>query len=104
MVFADWVVVILYCVVLTWSLVISSSGFRQCRCLFRRRPQAAVVDHRLSDTAGYTGGGQAFLMVFFSAASRVWLIGWVSWVIWMPLVAVIWAKMWRRLEWSRPGS
>jgi Na+/proline symporter len=52
----------------------------------------------LSDTAAYTGGGQAFLMVFFLGGfSGFWIMGWATWVIWMPLVAVIWAKMWRRL-------
>ncbi|MBI3665474.1 MAG: hypothetical protein HY236_04490 [Acidobacteria bacterium] len=52
----------------------------------------------LSDSAAYTGGGQGFLMVFFLGGfSGLWLMAWVSWVIWMPLVAVLWARMWRRL-------
>jgi Na+/proline symporter len=37
-------------------------------------------------------------MVFFLGGfSGFWIMGWATWVIWMPLVAVIWAKMWRRL-------
>ncbi len=52
----------------------------------------------LSDTAAYTGGGQGFLMVFFLGGfSGLWLMAWVTWCIWMPLVAVLWARMWRRL-------
>jgi Na+/proline symporter len=51
-----------------------------------------------ADVAGYTGGGQGFLMVLFlSGFAGLWLMAWISWVIWMPLVAVIWAPMWRRL-------
>jgi Na+/proline symporter len=51
-----------------------------------------------ADVAGYTGGGQGFVMiVFLSGFAGLWLIAWVSWVIWMPLVAILWAPMWRRL-------
>ena len=51
-----------------------------------------------ADVAGYTGGGQGFVMiVFLSGFAGLWLMAWVSWIIWMPLVAVLWAPMWRRL-------
>jgi len=51
-----------------------------------------------ADVAGYTGGGQTFVMVLFlSGYGGLWLMAWLSWVIWMPLVAIIWAPMWRRL-------
>jgi solute:Na+ symporter, SSS family len=51
-----------------------------------------------ADVAGYTGGGQGFVMVvFMSGFAGLWLMAWVSWVIWMPLVAILWAPMWRRL-------
>src|SRR5258705_4383765 len=50
----------------------------------------------LSDSAAYTGGGQGFLMVFFlSGFNGLWLMAWVSWSIWMPLVAGLWAPIWR---------
>ena len=88
-------------------LVISSSGFRRASMPISS-PTASCRggSSALSDTAGYTGGGQAFLMVFFlSGFSGFWLIGWVSWVIWMPLVAVDLgedvAAIW---EWSRRAS
>ncbi|MGI8989931.1 MAG: sodium:solute symporter family transporter [Bryobacteraceae bacterium] len=52
-----------------------------------------------ADVASYTGGGQAFITVFFlSGFAGMWLMAWVSWVIWMPLVAILWARWWRRLE------
>ena len=95
----DWVIVSLYCgalIAVAW--VFHSRAARSVDSYFvadRKLPWWIIG---LSDTAGYTGGGQAFLMVFFlSGFSGFWLMGWVSWVIWMPLVAVVWAKMWRRL-------
>lgn len=44
------------------------------------------------------GSASAFTMLIFSDG----LLGnwwwWIPWVIWMPLVAVIWSKFWRRLK------
>lgn len=44
------------------------------------------------------GSASAFTMLVFSEG----LLGnwwwWIPWVIWMPLVAVIWSKFWRRLK------
>lgn len=39
-----------------------------------------------ADVAGYTGGGQGFVMVVFLSgfAGLWWLMAWVSWVVWMP--------------------
>jgi len=38
-----------------------------------------------ADVAGYTGGGQTFVMVLFlSGYGGLWLMAWLSWVIWMP--------------------
>jgi len=95
----DWIIVTLYCgvlIVVAW--VFHRRAGRSVDAYFvadRKLPWWIIG---LSDVAGYTGGGQAFLMVFFLGGfSGFWLMGWVSWVIWMPLVAVVWAKMWRRL-------
>ncbi len=95
----DWIIVTVYCgvlIVVAW--VFHRRAGRSIDAYFvadRKLPWWIIG---LSDTAGYTGGGQAFLMVFFLGGfSGFWLMGWISWVIWMPLVAVVWAKMWRRL-------
>ena len=99
MAFVDWVVVALYCSVLTvvgWLFHRKASASIDAYFVADRKLPWWIIG--LSDTAAYTGGGQAFLMVFFLGGfSGFWLMGWVSWVIWMPLVAVVWAKMWRRL-------
>jgi Na+/proline symporter len=52
----------------------------------------------ISNTATYQSGSGAFVMLLFSyglAANWLW---WASWIIWMPLVAIIWAPLWRRMQ------
>lgn len=95
----DWVIVTLYCAVLivvAWVFHRKAGGSVDAYFVADRKLPWWIIG--LSDTAAYTGGGQAFLMVFFLGGfSGFWLMGWITWVIWMPLVAVVWAKMWRRL-------
>ena len=95
----DWTILTIYC------LAILGLAFH-----FQRRASGGLVDFfaagrdlpwwviGFADVAGYTGGGQGFVMLLFlSGFSGLWLMAWLSWVIWMPLVAIIWAPMWRRL-------
>lgn len=52
----------------------------------------------ISNTATYQSGGGAFVMllvVYGLAGNWLW---WASWIIWMPLVAIIWAPLWRRMR------
>src|SRR6202012_1887663 len=52
----------------------------------------------LSNTATYSSGTGAFVMVvlvFGISGNWLW---WASWIIWMPLVAIVWARMWRRMQ------
>jgi solute:Na+ symporter, SSS family len=52
----------------------------------------------ISNTATYQSGNGAFVMLIFTyglAGNWLW---WASWIIWMPLVAIIWAPMWRRMR------
>ena len=97
--FIDWLIVALYCsVLIAVAWIFHRRAARSIDSYFvadRKLPWWIIG---LSDTAAYTGGGQAFLMVFFLGGfGGFWLMGWVTWVIWIPLVAVVWAKMWRRL-------
>lgn len=95
----DWFIVALYCIaliVVAWAFHRRAGLSVDAYFVADRKLPWWIIG--LSDTAAYTGGGQAFLMVFFLGGfSGFWLMGWVTWVIWMPLVAVVWAKMWRRL-------
>jgi solute:Na+ symporter, SSS family len=52
----------------------------------------------ISNTSTYQSGNGAFVMlmlIFGLAGNWTW---WAMWIIWMPLVAVIWAPMWRRMR------
>src|SRR5262249_25567646 len=52
----------------------------------------------ISNTATYQSGNGGFVMLMVTyglAANWLW---WSSWIIWMPLVAVVWAPLWRRMQ------
>jgi len=52
----------------------------------------------ISNTATYQSGNGAFVMLLVTyglAANWLW---WAAWVLWMPLVAIVWAPMWRRMR------
>jgi solute:Na+ symporter, SSS family len=52
----------------------------------------------ISNTATYQSGNGAFVMLILTyglAANWLW---WSSWILWMPLVAVVWAPLWRRMR------
>ena len=96
---------------LDWAiLAIYGSAILGLALYFRKRASRGVEEFFIAgrnlpwwvigfaDVSGYTGGGQGFIVVIFlSGFAGLWLMAWVSWVIWMPLVAIIWAPMWRRL-------
>jgi len=95
----DWIILALYCLgilLLAWYFhARASRGVEEFFIAGRNLPWWVIG---FADVAGYTGGGQGFVMVvFLSGYAGLWLMAWVSWVIWMPLVAIFWAPMWRRL-------
>ena len=95
----DWSILAIYCVaVLGLALFFRARAGKSVENFFvagRNLPWWVIG---FADVAGYTGGGQGFVMVvFLSGFAGLWLMAWISWVIWMPLVAVLWAPMWRRL-------
>lgn len=52
----------------------------------------------ISNTATYQSGNGGFVMllvVYGLAANWLW---WASWIMWMPLVAIVWAPLWRRMR------
>src|SRR5271156_5733188 len=95
----DWIILVIYCLgIVGLALHFRKRASRDIEEFFvagRNLPWWVIG---FADVAGYTGGGQGFVTVLFlSGFAGLWLIAWVSWVIWMPLVAIIWAPMWRRL-------
>ena len=97
---ADWIVVILLCLIsLLVGLYFTKKAGKQGATGYftgnRSLPWWAIG---LSNTATYQSGNGGFVMlivVFGLAGNWMW---WASWVVWMPLVAIIWARMWRRMQ------
>jgi SSS family solute:Na+ symporter len=96
----DWLVVIALCLVsLIVGLIFTRKAEKEGATGYftgnRSLPWWAIG---LSNTATYQSGNGAFVMlilVFGLAGNWMW---WASWIIWMPLVAIVWARMWRRMQ------
>ncbi len=96
---ADWIVLAGLCLIsLFVGLIFTRKAGKEGAAGFftgnRSLPWWAIG---LSNTATYQSGNGGFVMlvlVFGLAGNWMW---WASWVVWMPLVAVIWARMWRRM-------
>lgn len=96
----DWIVVAASCVLvfvvgLWFARKSSQSGAAGYFAGDRDVPWWAIA---LSNTATYSSGTGAFVMlvlVFGLAGNWLW---WASWIVWMPLVAIVWARMWRRMQ------
>ncbi|MEN6310798.1 MAG: sodium:solute symporter [Acidobacteriota bacterium] len=96
----DWVVVVILCglslgVGLYFTKRSAKGGASGYFTGNRSLPWWAIG---LSNTATYSSGGGAFVMlvlVFGLVGNWFW---WGAWIIWMPLVAIVWARMWRRMQ------
>ena len=96
---ADWIVVISLCLI---SLLVGlyftrKSGKQGAAGYFTGNRDLPWWAIGLSNTATYQSGNGGFVMlivVFGLAGNWMW---WASWIIWMPLVAIIWARLWRRM-------
>ncbi|HOG28962.1 MAG TPA: hypothetical protein PLT35_06740 [Vicinamibacterales bacterium] len=96
----DWLVVAALCAAsLSLGVWFTRSASRQGAAGFftgnRSLPWWAIG---LSNSATYQSGVGGFVMlvlVFGLAGNWLW---WTAWVVWMPLVAIVWAKLWRRLQ------
>ncbi len=100
MTFIDWAVVAASCVLvfavgLWFARRSSQQGAESYFAGDRNVPWWAIG---LANTATYQSGNGAFVMlvlVFGLVGNWLW---WASWIIWMPLVAVVWARLWRRMR------
>jgi Na+/proline symporter len=100
MTLVDWVIVVALCGL---SLAV---GLHFTRRAGREGASGYFTGNRslpwwaigLSNTATYSSGGGAFVMLVlvFGLVGNWWW--WGAWIIWMPLVAIIWARMWRRMQ------
>ncbi len=100
MILIDWLVVaacctLVFAVGMTFARKSSRKGAAGYFAGGRDVPWWAIG---LSNTATYSSGTGAFVMlvlVFGIAGNWLW---WASWIVWMPLVAIVWARMWRRMQ------
>jgi solute:Na+ symporter, SSS family len=97
----DWVVVVLYCVTaLSLGLYFTRRGSKGLEEFFMGGRSLTWWAIGISTVAAFSPSGTAssFIMLVFTFG----LLGnwwwWLPWIIWMPLVAVIWSKFWRRLK------
>jgi len=98
--FMDWLVVgascaLVFAVGLMFARRSSKQGAAGYFAGHRDVPWWAIG---LSNTATYSSGTGAFVMlvlVFGLAGNWLW---WASWIVWMPLVAIVWARLWRRMQ------
>jgi len=52
----------------------------------------------ISNSATYQSGLGGFVMLIFLFGLVGNWLWWAQWIVWMPLVAIIWARMWRRMQ------
>lgn len=58
-----------------------------------------------SNVSTYSDAGGAWVWIFFFGGFMYLnKIAWISWSIWMPLVCIFWAKMWRRSQLVTTGQ
>ncbi|MEW6746957.1 MAG: hypothetical protein AB1486_29830 [Planctomycetota bacterium] len=96
----DWLIVGLLCLVsLGAGLLFTRRASGHGKVAYftgdRRLPWWALG---LSNTATYQSGNGAFVMlvlVYGLAGNWLW---WAGWIVWMPLVAIVWARLWRHLQ------
>jgi len=96
----DWLVVAVSCALvfavgITFARRSSQKGVTGYFAGDRDLPWWAIG---LSNTATYssgTGGLVMIVLVFGLSGNWLW---WASWIIWMPLVAIVWARLWRRMQ------
>lgn len=100
MLIIDWVVVAILCgVCLGVGLIFTKSSAKKGEeGFFTANRSLSWWAVGISNSATYQSGLGAFVMlIFIHGLVGNWL-WWAQWIIWMPLVAIIWARMWRRMQ------
>lgn len=96
----DWVVLAGFCALsllagLLFSRRSSRAGMEGYFAGNRDLPWWAIA---VSNTATYQSGNGAFVMLILSFGLVGNWLWWSSWIVWMPLVAIVWAPLWRRMR------
>lgn len=96
----DWIILIIFTL---FSMVVGllytrSAATKGQEGFFTANRNLSWWSLGISNSATYQSGLGAFVMlIFLFGFSGNWL-WWAQWIIWMPLVAIIWSKMWQRMK------
>lgn len=101
MTFIDWIIIAIYAVsmlILGWVFSKRAGKSMEDYFLAGRKLPWWVIG--MSSVATYSDAGiaPAVTMLVFTGGLLGNAVWWLTFIIWMPLVAVIWSKLWRRLR------
>lgn len=96
----DWIILIIFTLLsmVVGLLYTRSAATKGQEGFFTANRNLSWWSLGISNAATYQSGLGAFVMlIFMFGFSGNWL-WWAQWIIWMPLVAIIWSKMWQRMK------
>lgn len=96
----DWIILIIFTLLsmVVGLLYTRSAATKGQEGFFTANRNLSWWSLGISNAATYQSGLGAFVMlIFLFGFSGNWL-WWAQWIIWMPLVAIIWSKMWQRMK------
>jgi Na+/proline symporter len=96
----DWIVLIVFTLIsmIVGLLYTRSAATKGQEGFFTANRNLSWWSLGISNSATYQSGLGAFVMlIFLFGFSGNWL-WWAQWIIWMPLVAIIWSRMWQRMR------
>jgi SSS family solute:Na+ symporter len=97
----DWTIIALYCaLMLGLGFYFSRQAGKNMESYFiaGRKLPWWIIGFSAAATYSCAGAAPAFTMLVFQNGMMGNWWWWVPFAIWMPLVAVIWSKLWRRLR------
>jgi solute:Na+ symporter, SSS family len=95
---AEWAVVGLYAVVMiVFAVHFARTGTKSADGFLIGERSLPWWVIGFANVAGYSDSGGGWVWLFY-VGGFMYLnqIAWIAWPIWMPLVGIFWAKMWRR--------
>lgn len=95
---ADWVVLALYAALMIgFAIHFTRKGTKSADGFLIGERSLPWWVIGFANVSGYSDSGGGWVFIFFIGGFMYFnQIFWIAWPIWMPLVGVFWAKMWRR--------
>lgn len=96
----DWAIVLVYALgVLVLGLYFSRRAGRSMKSYFlgSRKLPWWVLGFSSAASASGAGAAPAFTMLVFTGGLLGNYVWWIPWIVWTPIVAIFWARFWRRL-------